>query len=119
MILWRAMDAKKNAVSMVAQHHFSHKDLQGADHIKMLNMLQDKCNVMFEYDYPKNFREGRFFQRRHLTLELDSLELASIPEQHRPTGPIVRTIVEKIDMPPFNTVKNRVEVIFEGAEPVT
>ena len=36
MILWRAMDCKKNSISMVAQSHFSHKELHGADQGKML-----------------------------------------------------------------------------------
>jgi len=36
--LWRQVDATRNSISMMAQHYFSHKELQGLDS----NQLQDK-----------------------------------------------------------------------------
>ena len=43
----------------------------------------------------------------------------SAPEQHRPEGPVPRTSTSRIRMPQFSKVTNRVEVVFDGAEPET
>jgi len=118
MLLWRAMDCRKNAVSMAAQSRFSHKELHGKDQNGMLEMLISK-GVNFESTYPWAFKDGRFFQRKTVTRELTYEELECIPEKHRPSDPVTRTEVSSINMPRFNLVKNRVDVIFEGAEPVT
>jgi tRNA(His) guanylyltransferase len=48
--LWRAMDARKNAISMVAQSKFSHKKLHGKGQKAMLAMLAE-IGVNFE-DFP-------------------------------------------------------------------
>lgn len=48
--LWRAMDARKNAISMAARSRFSSKTLHGKDRATMLSMLAD-AGVDFE-SYP-------------------------------------------------------------------
>src|SRR6185437_13588303 len=40
VFLWRAMDARKNAISMVAQSRFSHRQLHGKDQKAMMAMLK-------------------------------------------------------------------------------
>jgi len=114
-LLWRAMDARKNAISMVAQSHFSPKDLHGKDQRAMLSMLSE-IGVDFE-DFPVSFRRGSFIRRVLVERLLTEDELSRIPEKSRPTGPVIRSEVRVIDMPPFNRVNNRVEVIFDGADP--
>lgn len=113
--LWRAMDARKNAISMVAQSRFSHKALHGKDQGMMLAMLAE-AGVDFE-TIPACYRRGSFVRREVVTRLLTAEELARIPEKHRPMGPVVRSDFKVIDMPPFNTVRNRAAVIFDGAEP--
>lgn len=115
VVLWRAMDARKNAISMVAQDNFSHKQLHGKDQKAMLKMLSD-AGVSMD-DFPVCFRLGTFLQRETVERELTAADLSKIPEVHRPTGPVTRTDIRIIDMPPFNEVKNRVAVIFENAAP--
>ncbi len=114
-ILWRAMDARKNAISMVAQSRFSPKALHGKDQKAMLAMLASE-GVDFGA-LPVAFRRGSFIRRvtveRHLTAD----ELVRIPDEHRPSEPVMRTETVTIDMPPFNNVANRVEVVFDGADP--
>lgn len=114
--LWRAMDARKNAISMVAQANFSHKALFGKDQKAMLAMLAD-AGVDFEA-FPASFRRGSFVRRDVVERMLTDDELARIPEKHRPTGAVTRTDMKVVDVPPFNKVMNRVAVIFDGAEPV-
>lgn len=116
VFLWRAMDAQKNAISMVAQSLFSPKRLHGVDQKGMLQMIAE-AGVDFD-QYPVSARRGTFVQRRVVNRELSPDELARIPEAHRPIGPVMRTIVVELDMPKFNKVRNRVEVIFDGSPPV-
>lgn len=113
--LWRAMDARKNAISMAAQAHFSHRQLHQKGQADMLAMLAGE-GIDFEA-YPAAFRQGSFIRREVVTRLLTDEELKRIPEEHRPTGPVERTRMAAIDMPPFNKVANRVEVIFDGAIP--
>lgn len=118
MLLWRAMDCRKNAISMAAQSHFSHKELHKKDQSDMISMMAEK-GVVFEEEYPWAFKDGRFYQRKNVTRKLTYEELERIPEKHWPGGPVTRTETHCINMPRFNTVKNRVEVIFDGANPIT
>lgn len=113
VFLWRAMDARKNAIAMVAQANFSHKQLFQKDQKAMLAMLAEK-GVDFDA-LPVEFRRGSFVRRVVVERYLLDSELLRIPEQHRPTGPVPRSEMQVIDMPPFNKVANRVAVIFDGA----
>lgn len=114
-ILWRAMDARKNAIQMVAQAHFSPRQLHGKGQSDMLAMLND-VGVDFEA-FPTSFKRGSFLRRVTNERELTGDELAAIPEKHRPIGPVIRSQVEVVEMPPFNLVTNRDAVVFEGAAP--
>lgn len=114
--LWRAMDARKNAISMVAQAHFSHKALHGKDQKAMLAMLAE-AGVAFD-TYPASCRLGSWVRRELVERELTADELARIPEVHRPSGLVTRSEYRILDMPPFNKVTNRVAVIFDGADAV-
>ena len=113
--LWRAMDARKNAVSMVAQSKFSHKKLHGKDQKAMLTMLAE-AGVEFDA-FPAAFRLGTFVRREVIERLLTTGELEGIPEKHRPHGPVMRSDMKILDMPPFNRVTNQVEVIFDGVKP--
>lgn len=113
--LWRAMDARKNAISMVAQGKFSHRKLHGKGQGDMLAMLAE-IGVDFEA-FPASFRRGSFVRRFTVERMLTDEELSHIPEKHRPTGPVMRNEMRVVDMPPFNRVTNRVEVIFDAAPP--
>jgi tRNA(His) 5'-end guanylyltransferase len=114
-LVWRALDARKNAVSMLAQTHFSHKALHGQGQADMLQMLSG-IGVEFE-NFPAAFRQGTFLRRETAERCLTGEELDRIPEQHRPVGPVLRSSVVRIEMPYFHQVKNRIDVVFEGAAP--
>ena len=118
--LWRAMDARKNAISMLAQSEFSHRQLFRKDQRDMLTMLAEK-GVRFDA-YPDAFKQGSFLQRVTSVRPLTPEEYAKIPVKHLndltvSVAAVIRTDVKIIPMPPFNKVLNRVEVIFDGAEP--
>jgi tRNA(His) guanylyltransferase len=115
--LWRAMDARKNAVSAAARTVYSAKELHGKDQVAMRDMLQAK-GVDFE-DYPASFKWGTFVRRVTFERPFTTEELARIPERHRPAPEtlVTRSEVRVLAMPEFSKVQNRVDVIFDGAEP--
>lgn len=115
-ILWRAMDARKNAIIMVAQSRFSHKALFGKDQKTMLGMLAES-GVDFEAELSERFKRGTFLRRVTELRNLTDEELARIPEAHRPTEAVERSSVIKISVPPFNMVTNREAFIFDGETP--
>lgn len=113
--LWRERDATKNAVSMAARAYYGPAALHGKSAPEMQEMLWQK-GVNFN-DYPAFFKRGTFVRRVTVWRELAAEELARIPERHRPTGPVERSEVRALEMPPFGAVTNRVDVIVDGAEP--
>lgn len=113
--LWRAMDARKNAISMVAQASFSPKALHGKRQGDMLAMLAEK-GIDFESFAPQ-FKHGTFVRRETYEREMTPEELAPIPQPYRPSGLVLRSRVVAMEMPRFDRVANRVEVIFAGAFP--
>lgn len=113
--LWRERDATKNAISMAARAHYSHGALDHKNGSEMQEMLFQK-GVNFN-DYPAFFKRGTFVRRINVERLLTEDELARIPEQHRPTGPVIRSEIVELDMPIFSTVSNREAVIFDSATP--
>jgi tRNA(His) 5'-end guanylyltransferase len=118
MLLWRAMDCRRNAVSMVSQAYFSHRQLNGKRQSDMHEMLREK-GVDFT-SYPEENRLGMFLARRVVEITPDSVRRqvpSSVAEAILADGPVLRTVVRRIAMPAFADVANRAEVVFEGAEP--
>lgn len=113
--VWRERDATKNAISMATRAYYSHTEMYGKTGNEMQEMLWQK-GINFN-DYPAFFKRGTFVQRRKILRELTEDELLRIPENRRPIGPIRRTEVSVIDMPPFTKVLNREDVIFNGSNP--
>jgi tRNA(His) guanylyltransferase len=116
-ILWREIDATKNAVSMAARAHFSHSRLQDKSSSQMQEMLWQEHGINFN-DYPARFKRGAYVQRRVFEKELDAETLAKIPEGKRPTGPVLRSETIVLDLPPIRKLANRVEVLLEGTSPI-
>jgi len=114
--LWRVFDAEKNSISMAAQAVYSSKALHKKDGRAKKEMLLEK-GIVWE-DYPSFFKWGTFVQRRKFLKELTPDELARIPEAKRPDGPVMRSKVVELDLPKFSDVVNRVEVIFDQADPI-
>lgn len=119
VILWREMDATKNAVSMAASAYYSAKELHGKKSAEKQEMLFAK-GVNFN-DYPAFFKRGTFLRRVTRERTLGAAELARIPEAHRPPEgqTFLRSSIERLEMPRFGSVTNREAVIFDGAGPVT
>lgn len=116
-LVWRELDATRNSVSSAAQAHFSHKALNGKKSGQMQDMLMEK-GVNWN-DYPAFFKRGTYVIRRKVSRELNEEEMAKIPDQHRPEGPVERNEAVIANLPPLTRVANRVECLFHGQDPVT
>lgn len=116
--LWREQDATKNAISMAARSFYSHNQLHGKNGSEMQEMIFQKGQNF--NDYPAFFKRGTFVRRILEERLFTEDELAAIPEKHRPPKDtlIKRSKVVELEMPIFTRVENRVEVIFDGAEPI-
>ena len=55
--IWRQRDCERNSVSMAAQAHFSHKELQSMNRTQMLDMLVLRKGVNWN-DYDAGFKRG-------------------------------------------------------------
>lgn len=118
-ILWRTLDARKNALCMATRSVYPAKAMHGADQSTMLRMLADK-GIDFEA-FPDSFRFGTWLRRVWFDRAFSDEQRAAIPRKHwPPVGAVVsRSEVCVVEMPEFAALKNRVEVIFDEADPIT
>lgn len=119
VFLWRELDATKNSISMAAREHYSHKQLQGRKSAEMQELLWQK-GVNWN-DYPTFFKRGTFFCRRVRETSFGAEEIEQLPPRHKarenPDLKITRSVVERVEMPPFSQVTNRAAALFDGADP--
>jgi len=115
LLLWRWIDARKNSISMVAQAHFSPKQLHGRTQNDRLVLL-DGLGVTWQA-FPDHLKWGTFVRQEAVQRHLTAEELDRIPKKHRPDGPVTRNDLIELSLPPFIEIGNRTEVIFDGAEP--
>jgi tRNA(His) 5'-end guanylyltransferase len=117
--LWREIDCTKNSISMAAQHYYSHNELNGKNGSEKQEMLFQK-GINWN-DYPSYFKRGTYIQRKRQLTKFTTEELEKLPLKHKarlnPDLEIERWYIEKLDLPPLMTIRNREEVILFGAEP--
>ncbi len=117
-LLWRERDAAKNSVAMLAQSEFSHAELQGKSMREMQAMLLAQRNRNWDHLDPR-LKRGAFFQRRRHECPMDPALAEWLEAIGQPIpATITKSKVERIDMPSFGTVVNRVGVIFNYENPV-
>jgi len=109
-LLWRWFDAKKNSVSTLAQHHFSHKKLHKMGISDMHDLL---LSIGVDWNaLPTRHKWGAFFRRESVMRSLSEEELSRIPEKHRPSGPVMRTMLKRVEIGRFDKAEDRMSLIF-------
>jgi tRNA(His) 5'-end guanylyltransferase len=120
VFLWREWDATKNSLTMAVSELYSHNELHGKNGADKHEMLFAK-GINWN-DYPPEFKRGTFVQRRRVVRPFTAEELESLPPKHAartdPNLTVERWKIGPIEMPPFGSVENREDVVFEGAEPL-
>jgi tRNA(His) 5'-end guanylyltransferase len=118
-LVWRELDATKNAISMAAQHYYSHKELHNKNGKEKQEMLFQK-GINFN-DFPSFFKRGSYVRRVHRATKFTFEEICNLPEKHEArTNPdlvVERSVVERVELPPATKIANRVDVFFKGASP--
>jgi tRNA(His) 5'-end guanylyltransferase len=85
---WRQQDCIRNSVSMVAQSHFSHKELHGKSQSDMHDMLHDK-GVNWSTDFTDGEKNGRVLLKEQY--RADNLCSEINLSDGKPAEPIMRT----------------------------
>lgn len=118
VLLWREMDATRNSISMASSCYYSHKELQNKNTSDMNEMLYQK-GINWN-DYPAFFKRGTYITKRKVLRTLTDEERMKIPEKYRPDSDVKveRSTISILDIPPLQRIKNRVDVIFNNAEPI-
>lgn len=97
-LLWRELDATKNALYNAASQYASHKELQNKK-VAYKHEVLYKHGINFN-DYPTYFKRGSYFKR--VRVEKPKEKLLFIPEQYMPEGPVYRNEVQLLDLPPIS-----------------
>lgn len=111
-VLWRELDCTKNAVSMAAHTYFSHKSLQKQSCKVMIDRLMTEKQINFN-EYPDAFKRGTFCIKKKVLKSFTDKELETIPEQYRPTEPVLRTEYIFQSLPKMSTIVNLTEFLFD------
>jgi len=80
VFLWRQRDAVRNSIAMVAQAHFSHRQLHKKSRNDMLKMLKEK-GIDWR-GFPDVTRLGTFVKKDVIKIPLTEEELAVLPLKH-------------------------------------
>lgn len=118
-VLWRELDATKNAISMAARTKYIAGELHGKSGAEMQEMLFQK-GTNFN-DYPAEFKRGTFVRKKTVTGVITADELVELPPKHHarldPNFTFTRARYVAETLPRLLTVTNRVDVILRGADP--
>lgn len=86
-LLWREIDATRNSLSMLAQHHYDHRTLMGKGRAEVMDLLMAR-GVNWN-DFPAAFKRGTYLRRAgegsgaEAVVELDLEPLRSFPHEER------------------------------------
>ncbi len=113
--LWRQRDCTKNAIQSLVRCHYSHKECNGKNTNEMQEMLHQKGINFNDQDW--RFKRGVWVRKESITRMLTDEELSKIPEQHKPTGPVIRNRLTEFDVPPLSQLVNPIGVMFLKEQP--
>lgn len=120
-IVWRELDARRNAALGAGRMLFSQSQLNGKSPSEIKESLR-AADIDFEMQFDEFFRRGSIFRKRAVEAALTEEELAAIPEKHRESkrGEIfTRNRVEELTgLPSLYDVENIEDFLFEDAEPI-
>lgn len=121
-ILWRENDATKNSIYSLAQSMFPHKQLQNLNGKQLQEKMMVEKGVNWN-DVPVKFKRGSYVKRTIKEGRFSEEELKHLPLKHKAlsgrTTTFKRSVIEVVEYPVLNRILNKVEVIFNGEDPVT
>lgn len=119
--IWRELDATRNSLQMAGHANFSHNQLHKKNTSEINEMLFKEKGINWN-DYPDDAKRGSYFQRRVELTPYSAEELERLPEKHHakanPDLLVERSVYKRLNMPPILKVANRVDVIYNGQDPI-
>ncbi len=109
-LIWRQADASRNSLTMAAHSYFKQSDLHGAGYQKKHDLL-NSIGINWN-DYPYHFKRGTFVKKVQVEKFLSPETLAKIPEDKRPTGPVLRNEIIEFDSAPLTQLADPVAFLF-------
>jgi tRNA(His) 5'-end guanylyltransferase len=92
--IWRQWDARKNSVSMAAHTVFNNSELLHKNTAEKIEMLR-QVGINFA-DYPEHFRQGTFTRKVKKVMFIDDDTWNRIPEQHRGSRTVERSVIVQL-----------------------
>lgn len=118
-LLWRENDATKNSIYLLARSVFSHKSLQNLNGPQLQDKLMLEASVNWN-DLPSKYKRGVYVKRFKTNKPFTKDELKSLPPKHQahnnPDLVVERNIIEVVELPIFNTIDNKIEVVFSNKQ---
>lgn len=110
---WRQTDTIKNSVSMLASHHFSHKQLQGVSSLQKKQMLEEVHGVSWKALSPA-VKQGSLVKRE---AREETVSFFHGKEKEQKEIQVVRRSFRISDAPFFDTLESiGVEALLSGIE---
>ena len=109
VFVWRQEDAIKNAISMAAHAHFSHKSLQGKSSREKVEMLAEKGIVWNEY--PEFFKSGTYAKRNLIEVPMPE-EMKQFPA-NKDKETFIRAEINQFHYPRLKRVENIEDFLFK------
>lgn len=106
---------------MLAQSLFSHKELQNLNGNEMQDKMMLEKNVNWN-NLEVKYKRGSYIKRVNSLKPFSIEELKTLPPKHRahtdPNLVIERSIIIEKEYPIFNSIENKVDVIFFDKDPI-
>lgn len=113
-LLWREQDAVRNSVLMLAQSHFSHREMHNKNQAALHEMLHAK-GINWAH-LPPHLKRGSYFRRVVVERCVTAEEMARIPGPHQPPAGTLVKRHQTAELPDgLIETRNRVQVVFDGA----
>jgi tRNA(His) guanylyltransferase len=114
-LLWRERDATKNSISMLAQAHFKHKELQNLNGSQMQDKLMLECEVNWN-DLPVPKKRGTYVKKFTIKSKFTNEDFKKLPPKHQahqnPELEYERTIIKEIEFPILSKINDPITTLF-------
>lgn len=123
VLIWRQQDAVKNSISAVARTVFSHKLLDSKNSDERMTMMAERGVDWHAYAYGCKYGITAFRTAREIEMDPEILRNEGTPEKviaelAKNGYKLIRNVTDYPEIPPFRSIANLDEVIFNQAEPI-
>lgn len=117
--IWRELDATRNSIEAYARKFYSDKECFKKNQSALQEMIFQKG-----YNWnnlPSHIKRGTYIRREVVKRKLTEEEISNLSPMHKckknPDEEVIRHSYNVIEMPPFNRIINKEEVLFNYGTP--